>query len=112
MDYPLDRTTIDIIEQLEARLQRIEYVTSGHLDGSVLKDDTRSASMRLRDLEQGLGQLVSKSRVVQDLLKLRKLFPNFSAVSGYQHLMLSRCPPSQFLPHFKTMGGSVFSGYS
>ena len=74
MEYPLDRTTTDIIEQLEARLQKIEYVTSGRLDESVLKEDNRSANMRLRDLEQGLNQLVSKSRVVQDLLKLRKLF--------------------------------------
>jgi hypothetical protein len=112
MEYSLDRTATDIIEQLETRLQRIEYVTSGHLDGSVLKDDNRSASMRLRDLEQGLGQLVSKSRVVQDLLKLRKLFPTYLAVSSHQHLMLSRCPPSRFLPYFRTMGGSVFSGYS
>jgi len=76
MEFPLDRTATDIIEQFEARLQRIEYATSGHLDGSILKDDNRSANMRLRDLEQGLGQLVSKSRVVQDLLKLRK-FPPF-----------------------------------
>jgi hypothetical protein len=81
MEYSLDRTATDIIERLEARLQRIEFVTSGHLDGSVLKDDTRSASMRLRDLEQGIGQLASKSRVIQDLLKLRKLFPNLLGVS-------------------------------
>ncbi len=82
MEYSLDRTTTDIIEQLEARLQRIGYVTSGHLDGSIVKDDSRSASMRLRDLEQGLGRLVSKSRVVQDLLKLRKLFLAVLAISS------------------------------
>jgi hypothetical protein len=72
MESPLGQTPIDMIEQLEARLQRIEYVVSGHLDKSILKNDTRSASTRLRDLEQSLNQLVSKSRVIQDLLKLRK----------------------------------------
>lgn len=72
MEPSLSQTPIDVIEQLEARLRRIEYVTSGHLDKSILKNDTRSATMRLRDLEQCLNRLVSKSRVVQDLLKLRK----------------------------------------
>jgi hypothetical protein len=109
MEYPLDRTTPDIIEQLEARLRRIEYITSGHLDGSVLKNDNRPVSMRLKDLEQGLGQLVSKSRVVQDLLRLRKLFLFLCAVSSYQHLMPSRCSPSRFLPHFRAMGSALFS---
>ena len=73
MEYSLDQTTSEIIEQLEARLRRIEYVTLGHLDGSILNDDSKSASMILKVVEQGLGHLVSKSRVVQDLLKLRKL---------------------------------------
>jgi hypothetical protein len=75
MEYSLDRTATDIIEQLEGRLRRIEHVTSGQ---RILKDGNRSASMKLRDLEQGLGQLVSKSRVIQDLLKLRKLFLTFA----------------------------------
>lgn len=75
MESPLSRTSIDVIEQLEARLQRIEYVTCGYFDKSKLTDDTRSASLRLRNLEQSLDQLVSKSRVIQELLKLRKLFP-------------------------------------
>jgi len=77
MEYSLDRTTTSIIEQLEARLRRIEYVTSGHLDGTILKNDNQSASMRLRGLEQELGQLVSKSRVVQDILKLYARHPDF-----------------------------------
>jgi hypothetical protein len=72
MELSLSQSPIDVIEQLEGRLQRIEYVVSGHLDKTVPKDDTRSASMRLRDLEQGLNRLISKSRVIQDLLKLRR----------------------------------------
>jgi len=84
MDYLLDRTTTGIIEQLEARLQRIEYVTIGHLDKSVLNDNKRSVYVRLGDLEHGLNQLVSKSRVIQDLLKLRKLFLVWKIVSSYQ----------------------------
>lgn len=73
----MSQTPIDVIEQLEGRLQRIEYVVSGHLDKTILKDDTRLASMRLRDLEQGLNQLISKSRVIQDLLKLNARHPDF-----------------------------------
>ncbi len=67
-----DLTTTNIIQQLEGRLQRIEYVTSGRSDGDLLKDNNRSASSKLGDLEQSLGRLISKSRVIQDLLTLRK----------------------------------------
>ena len=112
MDYLLDRTTTGIIEQLEARLQRIEYVTIGHLDKSVLNDNKRSVYVRLGDLEHGLNQLVSKSRVIQGLLKLRKLFLVWKIVSSYQWLMPFRCSLSQFFPHFRALGRFSFSGYN
>ncbi len=74
MEPPLGRTASDTIELLEARLRRIEYVINGHWDEREVQDNTKSADARLRDLEHSLSQLVAKSRVMQDLLKLRKLF--------------------------------------
>jgi hypothetical protein len=74
MDQNLDRTAEDTIELLETRLRDIEYVLSGHRSEAVDKEDIGSVEKRLRDLERGLDKIVIKSRFMQDLLRLRKLF--------------------------------------
>jgi hypothetical protein len=73
MDNTFDKTAIETIDLLEARLRRIEYAVSGQVGeapGST-PDSTAPIAKRLADVEQSLYQLASKSRVIQDLLMLR-----------------------------------------
>jgi hypothetical protein len=72
MELSLDRTASDTIELLEARLQRIEYVITGRSKDGSFRDGGKSITTKLQDLEHSLDRLVAKSRVMQDLLKLRK----------------------------------------
>jgi hypothetical protein len=72
MSLYLDKTASDTIELLEARLQRIGYVITGHDSKSIVEDGRKSANGLLRDLEHGLSQLTARSRVIQDLLRLRR----------------------------------------
>lgn len=74
MENTFDKTAIETIELLQARLRRIEYAVCGQVDESALSSNKLSATQRLTALEHSLHQLASKSRVVQDLLRLRK-FP-------------------------------------
>jgi hypothetical protein len=73
MDNTFDKTAVETIDLLEARLKRIEYAVCGHVGDARIPSNKLSASKRLADLEHSLHQLASKSRVVQDLLRLRKL---------------------------------------
>jgi hypothetical protein len=70
MDNTLDKTASVTIDLLEARLKRIEYAVCGHVDGATISSE-ENATKRLADLEHFLHQLALKSRVVQDLLRLR-----------------------------------------
>jgi DNA mismatch repair ATPase MutS len=72
MESSLDQIADETIELLEARLQRIEYAVTGQRVQGAVKDDARPAIKRLEDLERSLNRLVTKSRVMQDLLKIRK----------------------------------------
>lgn len=74
MENTFDKTASETIDLLEARLRRIEYAVCGHIDTtSVTSSDVSiSAYERLADLEHILHGLASKSRVIQDLLKLRE----------------------------------------
>lgn len=72
MDKGSDDTARLTLDLLEARLRNIEYAIYGHLEGSTNSFEQKSASERLRSLENALDQLKTKSKVVQDLLKLRK----------------------------------------
>jgi hypothetical protein len=74
MENTFDKTTVETIDLLEARLRRIEYAVYGQVNESTLSSNKTSATQRLAALEHSLHQLASKSRVVQDLLRLRK-FP-------------------------------------
>lgn len=72
MEHTFDTTATETIELLEARLRRIEYAVSGHVADALHSSKHKSpATQRLADLEHALHQLASRSRVVQELLKLR-----------------------------------------
>jgi len=70
----MDETAALTLGLLETRLRTIEYAIYGHLEGlaNSSTQNQKSAAERLRDLESALDQLTTKSKVVQDLLKLRK----------------------------------------
>jgi hypothetical protein len=72
MDNTFDKTAVETIDLLEARLKRIEYAVCGHVGDAGIPSNKPSASKRLAALEHSLHQLASKSRVVQDLLRLRE----------------------------------------
>lgn len=72
MENTFDKTAVETIDLLEARLRRIEYAVCGQVDESALSSHKISAAQRLATLEHSLHQLASKSRVVQDLLRLRE----------------------------------------
>lgn len=74
MDNSFDKTALETIDLLEARLKRIEYAVCGHVDEATISRGDNAAK-RLADLEHSLHQLASKSRVIQDLLRLRE-FPD------------------------------------
>lgn len=76
MDNTFDKTASETIDLLEARLRRIEHAVCGHIDTtSITTSDVHiSAYERLAELEHILNGLASKSRVIQDLLKLRESF--------------------------------------
>jgi hypothetical protein len=78
MENTLDKTAVETIDLLEARLRRIEYAVCGRVDESALSSNKKSATQRLAALEHSLHQLASKSRVVQDLLRLRKYSESFT----------------------------------
>jgi hypothetical protein len=68
-----NQTPRDTIDLLEARLKRIQYVITGVNNDAAPKPGAPAIVM-LQELEHGLNQLVTKSKVLQDLLKLRKTF--------------------------------------
>ncbi|PMD14212.1 hypothetical protein NA56DRAFT_399078 [Hyaloscypha hepaticicola] len=83
MENTFDKTAIETIELLQARLRRIEYAVCGQVDESALSSNKQSATQRLTALEHSLHQLASKSRVVQDLLRLHSRHPDlFQSLSA------------------------------
>lgn len=70
MDQSFDHIAAETIDLLEARLRRIEYAVRGRVDELRMPSSGPTAAKRLMDLEQALYQLASKSRVIQDLLRL------------------------------------------
>jgi hypothetical protein len=72
MENTFDKTALETIDLLEARLKRIEYVVCGHIDEHALQNQKKTAVQRLGELEYSLHQIASKSSTVQELLKLRK----------------------------------------
>ncbi|RAL68627.1 hypothetical protein DID88_007340 [Monilinia fructigena] len=78
MDNTFDQTASETIDLLAARLRRIEHAVCGHIDTTSIttSDVSISAYERLADLEHVLHGLASKSRVIQDLLKLHAKYPD------------------------------------
>ena len=79
MDDTFDKTAVETIDLLEARLRRIEFALRGQTDVTPY-DGKTSAAKRLADLEHSLHHLASKSKVVQELLSLRRLPPFLSCI--------------------------------
>ena len=71
MENTFDKTAVETIELLEARLRRIEYAVCGQVNEATLSRSKQTVSERLGELERSLHQLASKSKVVQELLRLR-----------------------------------------
>ena len=76
MEAQPDKTAIATIELLEHRLRRIEYILSGDeeapnvLQQAAAQGKECSINVRISKLEDALSNLSSKSRVIQDLLRL------------------------------------------
>lgn len=76
MENTFDKTALETIDLLEARLRRIEFTLRGENTTTPLSmASTASATERLANLEHALHQLASNSPVAQDLLSLRKPRP-------------------------------------
>ncbi|KAE9365378.1 hypothetical protein N431DRAFT_387594 [Stipitochalara longipes BDJ] len=89
MENTFDKMAVETIDLLEARLRRIEYAVCGQVDESALSSNKTTATQRLAALEHSLHQLASKSRVVQDLLRLHSKHPDL-----FQSLSLNDLPTS------------------
>lgn len=63
-------TVSKTIADLETRLRRIEFATTGQNRQDGIVTGKGSAAVRLRDLEQKLNQVTSRSRSAQELLNL------------------------------------------
>ena len=70
-DSSAEDTVSKTITDLETRLKRIEFVTTGqNCEQDEIAVGKGSATARLRDLEHKLDQVTSRSRAAQDLLDL------------------------------------------
>lgn len=86
MDSTFDNTATETIDLLEARLCRIEYAVSGQVRGPLVADGKPPVEQRLASLERALHQLAAKSRVIQDLLRIRRcsLYTWHHPLNGYR----------------------------
>ncbi|KAL2076197.1 hypothetical protein VTL71DRAFT_1140 [Oculimacula yallundae] len=76
MENTFDQTATETIDLLEARLRRIEFAVSGQVEQIPSSNNATSATQRLASLEHSLHQLASKSRAIQELLKLHSKHPD------------------------------------
>ena len=98
MDNTFDKTAVETIDLLEARLRRIEYAVCGQTD--IIDASTKdTAAKRLAQLEHSLHQLASKSDVVQDLLRLR-MFAKYASTLPHPLILLRRETPRSFPVHW------------
>ncbi|KAG9237937.1 hypothetical protein BJ875DRAFT_108811 [Amylocarpus encephaloides] len=75
MENTFDKTALETIDLLEARLKRIEFAVCGHVK-TAIQSQKRPVVQRMSELEHTLHQLASRSRVVQELLKLHARYPD------------------------------------
>lgn len=71
MDNTFDKTATETIDLFEARLRRIEYAVCGQNAETSVTDGKLPVAQRLASLERALHQVASKSKTVQDLLRIR-----------------------------------------
>lgn len=102
----MENTAVVTMELLESRLRAIEYALYGHLDPNAA-DGSKSAATRLRELEVGLQHYAAKTKVIQDLLKLRKSGDR-SNLTAFTNV-LSRRPVSGSLSKCRARRGSYTS---
>ncbi|CZT39932.1 probable RO-10 protein, required for nuclear distribution [Rhynchosporium secalis] len=76
MQNTFDQTATETIDLLEARLRRIEFAIYGQVEQIPSSNNAPSATQRLASLEHSLHQLASKSRAIQELLKLHSKHPD------------------------------------
>jgi hypothetical protein len=76
MENSFDKTAIETIDLLEARLRRIEFALGDQPSEVSESNNKVPTAKRLADIEHCLHQIASKSRAVQELLTLRES-PNF-----------------------------------
>ncbi|KAF8846679.1 hypothetical protein BDZ45DRAFT_666701 [Acephala macrosclerotiorum] len=76
MDNTFDKTATETIDLLEARLRRIEYAVCSQINETSASIGKPPVAQRLASLEHGLHQLASKSRVIQDLLRIHSRYPD------------------------------------
>lgn len=69
MDETLDKTTLSTISLLEARLFRIEHLLFGNSTPSPRTPET-PVGTALSDLERRFANLLTRSRVYAELLKI------------------------------------------
>ncbi|KAL8952063.1 MAG: hypothetical protein Q9222_002015 [Ikaeria aurantiellina] len=81
MDNDAHTTALATLENLQARLQRIEYYLSGSdeaqqpLEAAISKGKDQSIASRLTFLERTLHTMRERSPVVHDLLQLQSAYP-------------------------------------
>jgi predicted hydrocarbon binding protein len=91
MDHSFDQASNETIDLLEARLRRIEYAVCGEASSKTSEQAGHTISDRLAELEHSLHQLAAKSKVVQDLLKLREFCSRSSQPESNGLTIIRRC---------------------
>ncbi|KAK0126971.1 hypothetical protein ONS96_006534 [Cadophora gregata f. sp. sojae] len=86
MENTFDQTATETIDLLEARLRRIEFAISGQVESTSSSNNAIPATQRLAALEHSLHQLASKSRVIQELLKLHSKYPDLFQAPNTQDI--------------------------
>lgn len=97
MDHDADDTARLTLDLLEARLRQAEYTIYGHLDGNANSLKRKSVAERLHELEKGLDTITAKSKVAQDLLKLREFIPRRRQLWLRSSHFMVRCASSRSL---------------
>jgi len=79
MDETLDKTSLATISLLEARLLRVENIIYG-LSDAPAQPPTESVSTSLADLERRFGNLVRRTRIYAEILKICMCTPAHHSV--------------------------------
>jgi hypothetical protein len=80
MDTDQDELLLQTLQLLDARLKRLEFL----LDGGVQPEDgsEQTVAQRVKKMEEAVGSLASRSKVVNDVLGLRMFILRGTGSSG------------------------------